>query len=317
MRIVPNGGRPRVPDFYQQNVRFALPDTILIRMKYLSIILYVCAAFSAVFPYAGCGNSLISSGSDGTASETVAFELPCYPADTHPELKGWLVTLPDGGQLKTVRLNAEAKRFIAAVPKNVPVPVRAYPVTEHDGTALVFFYPAGCVYPSSVRMTWQDGFAADLFQALLTGSDDPDRTRRYGSFFNWTRLTYEISRIADGSEADGDPWLIDRNRIVSGIAAASFSVRSIRYPGVQTASVPESALPTNGPRPLRIYSRYVPRSYPVSAEPDGRTAVLIAADGREPDAFLCGKTVLYYLPAIKTENSGLVITGIERYTDIR
>ena len=162
--------------------------------------------------------------------ETVDFELPQWP-DYLPELQGWEVTC-SGAALRQAQgprvlsKGPDAKTITLRLDKNVPCCITVTPITE-----VPFFKQAGTIYPYSQKITWSGGYAAYLFKII------PESEQ-----FNWEKLLETL----EGCE---NPWLLDSQKVLEGIAYNSFSAGKLKI--------------TNSlriPLDFDVFSSYVPEN---------------------------------------------------------
>ena len=167
--------------------------------------------------------------------ETVEFELPQWP-DYLPQLQGWEVTC-SGAALRQAQgprvlsKGPDAKTITLRLDKNVPCCITATPITE-----VPFFKPAGTIYPYSQKITWSGGYAAYLFKII------PESEQ-----FNWEKLLETL----EGCE---NPWLLDSQKVLEGIAYNSFSAGKLKI--------------TNSlciPLDFDVFSSYVPENHTIQA----------------------------------------------------
>ena len=193
--------------------------------------------------------------------EKVVFTLPDWP-DYLPELEGWRVQVftstalpiavpePVEGQGPQVDVSSDAKIISLYLNKNRPCCIIASPITQNH-----FFKAAGTIYPYSQEITWSGGYAASLFKT----------SRDYDSSFNWEKLlqTLEEKQAAVFTQMENqdleegeleqlpfyNPWLLDSQEILEGIAYHSFSANKLKTS--QTFCI-ELEIP--------VFSSYVPEN---------------------------------------------------------
>jgi hypothetical protein len=162
----------------------------------------------------------------------------------YPPVMYWSVRYSTDSGQKSFTAAPEQKTFTVTLPKNIPAAVLVWPVTVHPAGTVRFFHPAGCIYPYTTVLAWQDGFAADILATLYSASKDRETTGSFCSYFNWERFMDVLHRketesedcirqaIEDGTStipAYYNPWLLDKNDILSAIADRSFTVYRL-YP---------------------------------------------------------------------------------------
>ena len=179
--------------------------------------------------------------------EKVVFTLPDWP-DYLPELEGWRVQLL--GVAEPVEALPDAKIISLQLNKNRPCCIIASPITQNH-----FFKAAGTIYPYSQEITWSGGYAASLFKT----------SRDYDSSFNWEKLLQTLeekqaavfTQIENQNLEEGqpeqlpfyNPWLLDSQEILEGIAYHSFSANKLKTS--QTFCI-ELEIP--------VFSSYVPEN---------------------------------------------------------
>ena len=153
--------------------------------------------------------------------ETVEFELPQWP-DYLPQLEGWNIR----GGAELVEAPPERRHVSFHLPRNQPVCITATPITQNQ-----FFKSAGTIYPYSNKITWSGGYAAQLYKII------PDSKQ-----FNWEKLM-------DALESCENPWLLDMQEVLEGIAYHDFSVTKLKTS--QTICVETG---------FEVFSSYVPEN---------------------------------------------------------
>lgn len=164
--------------------------------------------------------------------ETVEFELPEWPGYL-PELLGWKLEKNGVPELAVPELGrrvegqgSHAKSLTLRLDKNVPCSITVTPVTE-----VPFFKPAGTIYPYSQKITWSGGYAAKIFNTITESSQ-----------FNWEKLLEKL-------ESCENPWLLDSQEVLEGIAYHNFNANKLKLSGVVTV-----------PLDFGVYSSYVPEN---------------------------------------------------------
>ena len=153
------------------------------------------------------------------------FELPLWP-DYLPELEGWKIS----GVTELVEVPPDRKHVSFRLPRNKPVCIIATPVTQTN-----FFKPAGTIYPYSQKITWTGGYAAYLFTIL------PESEQ-----FNWEKC---LETLEQKQETFYNPWLLNTQDILEGIAYQDFTATKLRLSG--TLQIPLE---------FGVYSSYVPEN---------------------------------------------------------
>lgn len=124
-------------------------------------------------------------------------------------------------QMKELVYEQNQRTVTISMAKGHNVPVLAYPLIDKKNIHLP---PAGAISPLqlikddnfSLNLSWEDGFMAAIFEALLEQGVDITR-------INSPRLAAEIN-----AEAAGDPWKLDFHKITEKLATGSFRVTYIK-----------------------------------------------------------------------------------------
>lgn len=172
--------------------------------------------------------------------EEITVILPEWPPlessnQTYPPLYKWIIKV-DGKQVQT-----DENQFPLRVAKNLPSSITATPITLGPQNSPVTFYkPAGAVYPyvcnNNVELTWQNGYAATIFEQLYTNAEkcgySPQAARKYAARYNWKKLSETVETkiqkcIADREQPFYNPWLLDTQTVLEGIAYNSFSAAKL------------------------------------------------------------------------------------------
>ena len=162
-----------------------------------------------------------------TKEEIVDFELPEWP-EYLPELKGWKIQVfysealrqaqgPQGSQISGVAEALEAppdtKIISFHLHKNRPCSIIASPITQSN-----FFKSAGTIYPYSKAISWSGGYAANLYKTAGQAAAN----------FNWEKLMQTLEEKALDEEAFYNPWLLDTQEILEGIAYHNFTATKLK-----------------------------------------------------------------------------------------
>ena len=168
---------------------------------------------------------------------TINFEIP----EVYRSVQTWrILYVDDTNAVQELMMDNSTKQtslsFEIAVMRNCALPVLAYPADETDCTSFVkqqftttVSYvpeqkPLGAIYPYGTSLTLGNGFAADILKTLYGGASEGSGTaaqvREYLSRFNWTRLM-------EACDSYEDAWLLDRGRILEGIANGTFKASSL------------------------------------------------------------------------------------------
>lgn len=218
-----------------------------------------------VLPVGICSCELFSK------DETVEFELPQWP-DYLPELQSWQVEVLDTGkpaqQIHKFTLSPHARSLSLKVDKNRPCGLLLTPLTSPR-----FFKPAGTVYPYSQKITWSGGYSANLVktisQAVLQNGYTSAFVKDYISSFNWEKLLQLLEQMEESP--DYNPWLLDNQSILEGIAGHSFSANKVKM--TQTISLSLD---------FKVFSSYVPQNFQLLQA----SQILVSVKINEPGLFL-------------------------------
>lgn len=145
-----------------------------------------------------------------TKEEIVDFELPEWP-EYLPELEKWSVNL--SGVAELVEVLPDQKTISLHLPKNRPCSIIARPITQSN-----FFKSAGTIYPYSKSISWSGGYAASLYKTAGQAADT----------FNWEKLMQTLDEKALDEEAFYNPWLLDSQEILEGIAYHNFTATKLK-----------------------------------------------------------------------------------------
>ena len=149
--------------------------------------------------------------------EKVRFELPEWPENL-PELVGWKV--------QGAAYSPRCKSITLRLPRNEPCCIIATPVTKKP-----FFKPAGTIYPYSQKITWSGGYAVKIYNTI------PEHGQ-----FNWEKLL-------DALEECPNPWLLDSQKVLEGIAFHNFNANKLKLSGAISVQLD-----------FMVYSSYVPEN---------------------------------------------------------
>ncbi len=106
------------------------------------------------------------------------------------------------------------------VSKNACTPVLVY---YYASLAEKLSSPYGLIYPHTTELSQRDGFAAEILRSLYAGSraSEPVAVQDYLARFNWMRFM-ELCRTYE------DPWILNREMILEGIASGTFKKSSMQ-----------------------------------------------------------------------------------------
>ncbi len=194
--------------------------------------------------------------------EQVEFVFPSWP-ETIPPLLAWEVELyaPQDGIRFNSKYTADSKGFSYRVKKNCPLYVKAVPVTlsaRGQDIPQYFFKEAGTVYPWQypVNLSWSGGYAASLMKTLINSAEASgyrgEYVSNYIASFNWERLLSTLEQKQQESLEEGvfyNPWLLDSQEVLEGIAYESFTATKLRNTGIFCVTLD-----------FPVYSSYVPEN---------------------------------------------------------
>lgn len=144
-----------------------------------------------------------------TKEEIVDFELPEWP-EYLPELKGWKIQVLYNAALEAP---PDTKIISFHLQKNRPCSIIARPITQSN-----FFKSAGTIYPYSKSISWSGGYAASLYKTAGQAAQS----------FNWEKLMQTLEEKALDQEAFYNPWLLDTQEILEGIAYHNFTATKLK-----------------------------------------------------------------------------------------
>ena len=206
-------------------------------MKKISILL------SAAFILLGAG--MVSCKNPLDRTEAVSLSLPSWPpyeCAEFPPLAYWEIRYAGGAQAgRFMRIEADAKSVTIEAASDRPLTVIALPVSRHGETDVLFFKPAGCVYPHENALSWESGFAAFVCMKLYSPANRTDRAQAshnghisakhrsnetangtYLATFNWKKLCDALAEKSTDTEHPYDPWKADTEAVCTAIAEHSF-----------------------------------------------------------------------------------------------
>ena len=202
--------------------------------------------------------------------EIVEFELPEWP-EYLPELEKWSVNL--SGVAEPVEVSPDQKTIFLQLPKNRPCCITVTPVTQTQ-----FFKSAGTIYPYSKSITWSGGYAARLYNTAVKDSS-----------FNWEKLLTTLEEKQQELASFYNPWLLDTQEVLEGIAYHSFSANKLKLSQtvcveldfeVFSSYVPENEFMRTAETPYVTVKKDVPQLFALrqgSGPPDPCYGLLISA----------------------------------------
>ena len=150
--------------------------------------------------------------------QKVDFELPDWP-EYLPELKGWKIQVYYGAATdiftvaELVEASPNEKSISLFLNKNRPCSIIAKPITQTN-----FFKSAGTIYPYSKSISWSGGYAASLYNTASQAK----------ASFNWEKLLQTLEEKALDEESFYNPWLLDSQQILEGIAYGNFTATKLK-----------------------------------------------------------------------------------------
>lgn len=223
---------------------------------------------------------------------------------SYPELECWLIECQTAEKYFSFYADKNERSVKIRLPENFPASVLSYPVTRHKNGNALFFYPAGCIYPQNAeRLSWREGFAANILASLYAGTKDRRQTAEYASTFNWRRLKETLSakeaenlaKIND-SITEGlplgkrptyyNPWNLDKDVVLRSIAQRSFNIRKLNLPLCLNISGDDEVVASLGGI-RELLSPYIPEN----AEFQKMNFLTIIKKAENKSRFLCGDLV--------------------------
>ena len=219
-----------------------------------------------------CSCALYSYFSD-LEHEQIECILPAWP-ETLPELDLWQVQIYCARSDSCVQFNVDAgqKSFTHKICKNKPLSICVLPVTKTGSE----FHCAGAVYPAcfteskphlcTAELSWVNGYAAYLMQSVIKASvhNSEQEINEYLGRFNWKKLVQTLNdRQSEESEVFYNPWLLDIQQVLEGIAYKNFTATRLRLTGVISVCFD-----------FPLYSPYVPENQVCMTAADQNRVVL-------------------------------------------
>lgn len=205
-----------------------------------------------------------------TKEERVEFELPEWP-EYLPELKGWKIQVLYNEALEAP---PDTKIISFHLQKNRPCCIIARPITQSN-----FFKSAGTIYPYSKSISWSGGYAASLYKTACQAADN----------FNWEKLMQTLDEKSLDEEAFYNPWLLDTQEILEGIAYHNFTATKLKQSQtfcleldfeVFSSYVPENDFMRTSERPSVTVKKDLPQLFALPQSPGAAAleyALLISA----------------------------------------
>ena len=279
---------------------------------------------TTVFLFSGCNN--FASIKDGNFSlfstEKVLITLPEYPADTHPELAGWLVKTRLNGKTEYLQIEPNEKVIEVNLQKNKASPVLVWPVISEEKTdsRIIFFHPAGCIYPYNTKATWNAGFSSHILDTLIEQTVEINISDKidFLSRFNWNKLQANIEekeKKALSKNENFNPWHLNKEIILKAISSGNFSSHQIKEKDKINIQINLDNQNQN------IYSKYVPINVTKINQTDKdvsfEATVTFSKDKyttNPENQFLQNNYLIEVIIVNKKSKPRLAITELARYT---
>ena len=186
--------------------------------------------------------------------------MPEYPADTHPELAGWLVKTRLNGKTEYLQIEPNEKVIEVNLQKNKASPVLVWPVISEEKTdsRIIFFHPAGCIYPYDTKATWSAGFSSHILDTLTDQTSEINISDKidFLSRFNWKKLQASIEEKEKkvlSKNGFFNPWHLNKEIILNAISSGNFSAHQIKEKDKTSIQITLENKSDN------IYSKYIPQ----------------------------------------------------------
>ena len=237
-------------------------------------LLFTAAGLVTALTITGC-SLLQQAGNQFTdpKHETITLVLPQWP-EYLPELCGWKIQAQDSSTCKTVGSDS----LKIKVNRNKPLCIKAQPITKAAlNNQSCFFKCAGALYPyqyhvekGTIELSWSVGYASNLMETLINSGAQAGYSCIYIEEmlleFNWDRLLQTLE-----SKQDENPWLLNTQQVLEGIANHNFSANKLKMSGT---------LPVTLDFP--VYSSYVPENKAiVQNENQNQFCITIKKDQKE------------------------------------
>ena len=173
---------------------------------------------------------LVSCSLFDSKSAEVTFRIPELPVEMQQlDVTGWRVVVISKDDRS--EFTSRNSTFKAAVPVSGITAVLAYPVGSWGALK-----PAGFIVHGNLKahnyLTWDDGFAAECTGfALAAGAGSAN--------FNFTLFQQKLLE-----KSDGNPWILNRDRIVYALSYGIFNMNYIKKAESHTLSLPLSGTGT-------------------------------------------------------------------------
>ena len=244
-----------------------------------------------------CSCSLLNEAKNQLADpvhETITLELPEWP-EYLPELNSWQIRVYTAATTK----NIPQTSLKIKVERNKPACIIAQPVIQtSQGSKNYFFKCAGTLYPyafsgtnNTIKLTWHGGYAATLMKSIFNSGAQAgysqDFTEEIAFQFNWERLLETLEQ-----NQEQNPWLLDMQQVLEGIAYHNFSANKLKTSGTLSVELDFPVFSSYIPENEAIRQQNQPNQYFVTVKKD-KNALFALNDGN----FATG--VLIYGTSIK------------------
>lgn len=187
-------------------------------------------------------------GAFSSCTDEVTFSLPQNELSGGglSEFRLWHVVLTCAGECVQTDVPFSSETVSFELEKNCVYAVSAFPVTADGYSGAAGFLPAGCVYPYQKQLSFLHGFSAsvlsDFYTHTVSAGVSAHDSREYAARFNWKKFCETLQQKHDGAKAalPYNPWLLDKERILSGISAGTFSAAYLGQNGC--VAVPEAEI---------------------------------------------------------------------------
>ncbi|MBO7485858.1 MAG: hypothetical protein J6T84_07315 [Spirochaetaceae bacterium] len=211
------------------------------RFYYFSSNFFFILILLPLLVFCGCGGGGGISSLQDFYKPTVEYVL------TFPDIPPEILQLVTNSELvwmdenytirsKTLPINAKGETILLASGKTAPVLL--FPMIQGNR----FFIPAGAIHPfgttedSRIYLSWENGFAADVFHKIITAESAQTLAEKesYCSYFNWDHLLDVINK-------NRPAYLLDETKIIQAICSGTIKASSVKK--VKTFTVDTSLIP--------------------------------------------------------------------------
>lgn len=180
------------------------------------------------------GAAFLSVSCGGTFpcdSDEVTFFLPQseIAGGAGPGIQSWRVILTCAEECVQTDIPVSVEKVSFVLEKNAVCAISAFPVTEDGFSEAAGYKPAGCIYPYQRRLSFLHGFSAsvlsDFYTHTVSAGTSAHDSAEHAARFNWRKFIETVQQ-RNSSAPDllpYNPWLLDKERILSGIESGTFS----------------------------------------------------------------------------------------------